>query len=278
MVSPQDVDYASKMRMGKWYYDLLKQMDDIHERVRKGESSMVVEIMKMSDSKIPRVLKILVYGPPGSGKTTIISTAPGPVLILVLESKVSLASLKDKDVDVIEVNSWGELEEAYAMIKDGKLDEKYKTIGLDGLTEASEMLATKIRKDKNRETLSIQDYTTVQNRLEGLVKAFRSLDCNFILTALIRREENDEQTARVLPDTIGRYRERVVAHVNIAGVIGRIENSETGHSEYRVRLQNGPVAFMAANSCDCKGIYELEAIEPADISLWCKKVFGEEKE
>ena len=59
-------------------------------------------------------ITILVYGQSGVGKTTLIKTLPGKVLILSAEA--GLLSLRDTDIEYVDIHTMDDLTEAYTYI------------------------------------------------------------------------------------------------------------------------------------------------------------------
>src|SRR5664279_4519692 len=70
--------------------------------------------------------KVVVYGPPGAGKTTFGATFPDT---LILSAESGLLSVRDQDIDVWEVGTWEDIEEAFRYLHTEK--HNYKTVVLD---------------------------------------------------------------------------------------------------------------------------------------------------
>lgn len=62
---------------------------------------------------VPVEINALFYGRSGTGKTTIIGSAPKPLLILDIREKGTTSIRNNKDTYVLTINSWKEFEEAY---------------------------------------------------------------------------------------------------------------------------------------------------------------------
>ena len=76
-------------------------------------------------------ITVLVYGQSGVGKTTLIKTLPGKVLILSAEA--GLLSLRDTDIEYVDIHAMDDLTEAYSYIL-SNINE-YNCIVLDSLSE-----------------------------------------------------------------------------------------------------------------------------------------------
>ena len=70
--------------------------------------------LKSTSACAPAGVKTLVYGAAGTGKTTLIAGMPTP---LILSAESGLLSLQGSDLAYIEVNSVGDLREAYKWLR-----------------------------------------------------------------------------------------------------------------------------------------------------------------
>jgi hypothetical protein len=81
------------------------------------------------------------YGRSGSGKTTLASTFPSPMLLLDVRDR-GTDSIADQDVDVKEINSLDDLEDAYYFLKENP--ERYKTVAIDTVTQLQQVLTEEV--------------------------------------------------------------------------------------------------------------------------------------
>lgn len=131
-------------------------------------------------------LKVLVYGGPGAGKTRLIQTIEGKPLILSAES--GLLSIKDSNIDYIEINKFDDLRESFAFISLSDEASKYDWICLDSLSEIAEICLDdelKINKDGRKA------YLEMQIKLINLTKSFRDLKKNVYISAKMSQEKDD---------------------------------------------------------------------------------------
>jgi len=92
-----------------------------------------MNIIKPKDL-VSKNAKILIYGQSGIGKTYLAGSIKEAV---ILDLEKGSASVKNKDIDVLEISNAREFKEAIIWVKDQK---KYKTIIIDSFTRYSEML------------------------------------------------------------------------------------------------------------------------------------------
>lgn len=149
---------------------------------------MSFEIKSTKDVVKTDGVKILMYGESGAGKTSSLGTIEGKTLLLNVENGTMV--LRDKDIDVIDIDSIQKLGEVYVALRDGEL--KYDNVAIDSLSEIGEMTITELEADEYYGNPSnvfklFGEYT---RRMTNLVKMFRDLKgFNVIMTALAENVE-----------------------------------------------------------------------------------------
>ena len=96
---------------------------------------MAIKLTTTREAAQSNGIKMLVYGGAGSGKTTLASTTGGKTLIVSAES--GLMSLRDHDIDAIEVSTIDDVFETYQYVQSGD-GLAYEWICLDSLSEIGE--------------------------------------------------------------------------------------------------------------------------------------------
>lgn len=144
------------------------------------------KIVKPKDT-IQDALKMVVYGNSGVGKTTFAATAPKA---LILSAEAGLLSIADKDVDVISINSWKDLQEAFEYLKNGK--HEYQTVVLDSLTELQKKHQDYLLQSSGHERLSMQSWGDNIQAMRKTCRAFRDLPMNVILISLVSSESGED--------------------------------------------------------------------------------------
>ena len=130
-------------------------------------------------------VKISVYGMAGVGKTVLCSTAPRP---LIISAEAGLLSLADKDIPVIEIDSLGELREAYAFVE--AHGAAFDTICLDSVSDIAEQVLDakmadyqKLADEKGGKMDPRQGYGAMAIEMMKLTRAFRALNKHIVFTA-----------------------------------------------------------------------------------------------
>ena len=131
-------------------------------------------------------VKVLCYGRAGVGKTTLIQTAPSP---LILSAEAGLLSLRNVDIPCVEIRSIADLTDAYNFVKDSADASKFDTICLDSITEIGEVVLT----DAKKENKDIRKaYGDLIERVTTLVKGFRDLRGKHVYFSAQEAKSRDE--------------------------------------------------------------------------------------
>jgi hypothetical protein len=173
---------------------------------------MPIRIERVTPGSQP--LKLMVYGDPGVGKTTLASQAQdhpymSPALLLNLEGGLLAVQARD-DIDQVRIQAIADLEEVLLML--GSRAESvahYRTVILDSASEmVSKALQEWIVRGKNRldakgkgdpdrsiDEAQIEDYGRSGTQMRRLFQAFRDLPHHTILTSLAKQVQPDTNNA-----------------------------------------------------------------------------------
>lgn len=153
-------------------------------------------------------LKILVYGPWGSGKTWFMGTAPHPHFICTEEGLSGLAVAKVEGTFAV-CKSTNDLLNAISDVANGRVPGA-ETICLDGISEITPILVQEVREQSKKQTLGKREWGMVVDNLRMAMRGFTALSTKYHLIASARSVSmEDEETENVYGtiDTVGKYRE-----------------------------------------------------------------------
>lgn len=215
-------------------------------------------------SEVKRKTTAALYGRSGTGKTTLASTWPKPILYINLLDDGD-DSIKDVDgIDVVDVSTSEELQDLILWLAKkanrGKL--VYKTVILDTMTQLQTILVNEMGvnkklgggKGKKRAgdfgTLTKQDWGTIAGDLKAVIMDIRALPVNSVFIAQERvfnaGDEEDDGIDQLAPEVgtklMPSVNKDLCASVNIIGnTFIRIKvtkkKNEKGKTEKEIRKQ-----------------------------------------
>ena len=151
-----------------------------------GEMIQPVQAMEL-------VLSCLFYGRSGTGKTTLASSFPGPILLLDFNEKGWDSVSNVENLDVLKITSWEMVEPVYWYIK--KNLKKYKTIILDQATSMQDSCRDFLMQQEDKEFMSQRLWGQVSGEMKTWLINFRNLtddDINVVFLAHHRASKVDE--------------------------------------------------------------------------------------
>lgn len=199
---------------------------------------------------MPRILSMLVYGRSGTGKTTFAASFPTPALLIDVREKGTDSISNVDGIDVVQVESWSELEELYWFLKEGK---KYKSVIIDQISSMQDLAMNHAMAEEGKDVMSQRLWGVVSGLMKTWLLNFRDLvDSNinvlFIAHDRVNKGEEGTEDDGIDPQVGARLMPSVAGMLNGAvKVIGQTYVQEifledkTRKVEYRMRI--GPHAY-----------------------------------
>lgn len=223
---------------------------------------MAINLKNTSDVHM-NGLKVCVYGQAASGKTTLIGTAPDPIII---SAESGLLSLSGLSLPYIEVNTIDDIHEAYKWATHSKEAAQYQTIALDSISECAEMVLAAEKKANKDARMA---YGNMAEQVIDLVKAFRDISGkNVYFSAKIERAQ--DETGRMIwgPSMPGTKLSQQLPYLFDEVFALRVERNAEGEVERAI--QTGPDQSYVAKDRSGK----LDAYEAPDLSHIINKIIG----
>ena len=105
-------------------------MPKVKKRKNRSKKESIEDRITPID-KIRGGISALIYGRSGTGKTTLSSSFPTPMLLLDVGERGTDSIADVSGIEVIKINDWEDFEEVYRYIDDNH--KKYKTVVIDAL-------------------------------------------------------------------------------------------------------------------------------------------------
>lgn len=208
-------------------------------------------------------VKVLLYANSSFGKTTQLGTLLGKTLILSAES--GLLVLKDKDIDVIDIDSIQTLGEVYVAIVNVEL--VYDNVCLDSLTEIGEMIVKELEQDDyyGDPTNAFPLWKEYSKRMTSICKKFRDLKgVNVVLTSLCEPVEANG-SMKYLPQIPAKKAQTKLVSLFDEVYYGTIDKD--GNRVIHTKASNIFDAKSRANVADKIALSEIVNGEDAEVSL-----------
>jgi len=200
-------------------------------------------------------LKMLLYGPAGVGKTSLLATAnlyelTTPILIVNVEGGV--LSVADASVlglseppDIVDLNNFADLEQIFWYLAKG--DHPYKSVGIDSLSElqmlnleyiVGRLVGKMSSGGARRESLDDvwrEDYGASTQQLRRVTRMFRDLPLHVFFTCHEAVSQDRDRNETVAPMLTPRLRAAVVGYMDVVGYM-YVDTDETSQTEPVRRL------------------------------------------
>lgn len=239
-----------------------------------------MKILTLDEIENPN-LNILIYAPPGHGKTRLSGTIARVTKPLFLSAESGLLSLRKlgkeikENFNFMEIKEYADLEVAYKYLMFDKEASKYGAVCMDSITEIQKVCMDAILKAEGREKPMIQDWGTLNQKMVSLIRAFRDMPKHFIATCLADRDKDEETgTTWTMPLVQGGLQKSIDGYFDEVVYLHAKEFKDAaGKVEVKRWLQTQGTNNIRAK--DRSGM--LDAAEPADLKGVYDKIIGKPK-
>lgn len=172
---------------------------------------------------------LLLFGDPGVGKTHLLGTAAddsrtSPVLILDVDGGIT--TVRNKQVEVVQIRTMKQLQDVANNLYNHN-DDYYKTVCIDTGTELQKLDMAYVMSEAKRKASNpdkIEEYVPSPRewgisgeRMRLIVRTFRDLPMNFIMTAHLNEAQLDTGGSKAYPSIPGKLRNELAGFFDIEG-------------------------------------------------------------
>ncbi len=161
----------------------------------------------MTSEKIAaKGMNVLIYGRQGSGKTYLAATAqdhPQMKDVLFLNIEGGMMTLGSRgDISAVDVRTVEDMEAIIYSLRNDKSFGHFRTIVIDSLTEWSRIDLEHIVRDwgtkRKPDEIQLMDYNTTTIRTSRLIRAFRDMPLNVIITCLEKEQKESIEGGKIV--------------------------------------------------------------------------------
>lgn len=168
---------------------------------------MAIQLRSASELAMVHGVKCLAYGKAGVGKTSLVATAPNPVLISAESGVLSLAPQNlirmygentpgiCYNIPVIQITTIQDLMEAYEWANSSAEAAQFQTICIDSLSEIGEVVLANAKKQVKDPR---QAYGELLEKMVMTIRAFRDLQGKHVYMSAKQEQIKEESTGIVL--------------------------------------------------------------------------------
>ena len=233
---------------------------------KKASNEPPIEIVPFGD--LPTVLAVLLYGRSGTGKTTVASSFPKPLLLLDVREKGTDSVSNVKGGHVGAIDDWGQFEQMYWYLAKG--DHPYKTVVIDQVSQLQDLAIRQALENNKKEPtdqVAKRDFGVASGLMKQWLLDYRDLIDRGIHVVFIAHDrsiggEEDAQGDQIEPSIGPRLMPSIASFLNgSVKIIGntfireRFEvkgNRKVRSVEYGIRV--GPHAYYTTKMRSPVGI------------------------
>lgn len=218
-------------------------------------------------------LKILIYGPPGSGKTWFGEHMPKPYFISIDKGLIG-AKARGSDVDYAEVDTFEDVEQVVLDITNERRAKGRETIILDHLTALTDPICDYVLQKQGKKQMDLYSWGLAVDNIKRILKLMLDLANRYHVIVIAHEQlEKNELRGGVwgIPQTIGKFSYHVGGLFDLYLYAVQEMYWEAGKRKANYVLHT--VEYGSFKAKDRIGL--LDTVEPNDAQNIVTKVMGD---
>ncbi len=225
-------------------------------------------IKKSNELVIPSTVKMMIFGSPGMGKTTVALSAPKPLLLDFDNGvkRVNMAHLEG--VDIVQVENWGEIQ---TLLQQQQADlAPYSTIVVDTIGKMMDFIITHCCGTRQPQ---IKDWGRINQEFTWFTRALSSLNKHIVFVAHRDTRKEGEETV-FIPALREKNYNAIVTELDLLGYLEM--KSERG-VQMRTITFDPTSRNDGKNTCNLPSIMQIPTILNSQAQPTAPNVFIAEK-
>lgn len=175
------------------------------------KSPKTIDDLEFVDKEEKEFLKVVIYGKPGTGKTTFASTFPKPAILIDIGENGYLGVKNTQGLEIVKAKEIEDIETLYWYLKDNR--DGIKTVIIDTVSALQDLALEEQRLAKNSKiskehygdfgTMTKKDWGEISSRLKSLITDYRDLNMNVVFIAHERVFNSEEEDTEGIDPSVG---------------------------------------------------------------------------